>query len=284
MAQTERGSAPQTDFSSETPFWRSPCARQSALEKFRNCGWETAAPLGELDHRLLGDLAMYRGPVSGRESRYFISERSAAAVRSLRFIHHFAVNCTVWIGQPSLTAGDIASSAVEGSMLAVFGRRKRMFGVLAWALFAAVASAPARADTDTVVVHVDQAQLLKLPDRIATVVIGNPLIADATLQSGGILIVTGKGYGTTNLMALDRNGRVIMNKSVRVLGPSDIDLVVVYNGSERETYSCAPQCQPRIALGDSIHNPAGYFPDQQKNFYNRNVAVTSDRNKLVNSR
>jgi hypothetical protein len=127
-------------------------------------------------------------------------------------------------------------------MLAVFGRRKRLFGVLAWALFAAVASAPARADTDTVTIHVDQAQLLKLPDRVATVVIGNPLIADATLQSGGILVVTG-------------NGRVIMNKPVQVLGPSDPDLVVMYNGSERESYSCAQQCQPRITLGDS----AKYF-------------------------
>ena len=95
MAQTERGSASQVDFSSEEPFWRSPSARQSALEKFRNCSWKTAAPLGELDHRVLGDLAMYGGPVSGRESRYFISERSAAVARSLRFIHHFAVNCTV---------------------------------------------------------------------------------------------------------------------------------------------------------------------------------------------
>jgi hypothetical protein len=175
-------------------------------------------------------------------------------VRFLRFIHHFAVNCTGRNGQSSLTLGDIAS-ALEDSMLAVFGRRKRFFGVLAWALFAAVASAPARADTDMVIIHVDQAQLLKLPDRVATVVIGNPLIADATLQSGGILVVTGKGYGATNLMALDRNGRVIMNKPVQVLGPSDPDLVVMYNGSERESYSCAPQCQPRIALGDS----AKYF-------------------------
>ena len=134
-------------------------------------------------------------------------------------------------------------------MSAVFGRHRRLFGVLAWALFAAAVSSPARADTVTV--RVDQAHLLKLPDRVATIIIGNPLIADATLQSGGILVVTGKGYGATNLMALDRNGRVIMSKFVRVLGPSSRDLVVVYRGVERESYSCAPQCQPRITLGDS---------------------------------
>lgn len=134
-------------------------------------------------------------------------------------------------------------------MSGVCGRRRRLFGVLAWALLTVAVSAPARADTVTV--HVDQAHLLKLPDRVATIIIGNPLIADATLQNGGILVVTGKGYGATNLMALDRNGRVIMSKFVRVLGPSSRELVVVYRGVERETYSCAPQCQPRITLGDS---------------------------------
>jgi hypothetical protein len=154
-------------------------------------------------------------------------------------------------------------------MLAVFGRRRRFLGVLAWALFAAVVSAPAQADTVTL--HVDQAQLLKLPDQVATVVIGNPMIADATLQSGGILIVTGKGYGDTNLMALDRNGRVIMNTSVRVLGPTGGDLVVVYKGVARESYSCAPQCQPRITLGDSTA------------YFNGTLAQTGARNGSAQS-
>ena len=36
---------------------------------------------------------------------------------------------------------------------------------------------------------------MKLPTRVATIVIGNPLIADAALQAGGILVITGKGYG-----------------------------------------------------------------------------------------
>lgn len=134
-------------------------------------------------------------------------------------------------------------------MLAVFKRQRQLFGVLAWSLLAAVLSAPAQADT--VKVHVDQAQLVKVPDRVATVVIGNPMIADATLQSGGILVVTGRGYGATNLMALDRDGRVVLSDSVQVLGPSDPDLIVVYKGVARESYSCAPQCQPRATLGDS---------------------------------
>jgi hypothetical protein len=136
-------------------------------------------------------------------------------------------------------------------MLAVFGRRRRLFHVWAWTVvFAAtLGAAPTRADTLTV--SVDQAQVVKLPERIATIVVGNPLIADAALQSGSILVITGKSYGSTNLVALDRTGRVLMDKTVEVLGGSGSQQVVVYKGVERESYSCAPDCQRRITLGDS---------------------------------
>jgi Pilus formation protein N terminal region len=149
-------------------------------------------------------------------------------------------------------------------MSAVLGRRRRLFRVWAWTvIFAATLCAQAQADTITV--NVDQAQVLKLPEKVATVVIGNPLIADAALQSGGIMVVTGKGYGSTNLLALDRGGRVIMDKTIEVLGPTGQNLVVVYKGVERESYSCAPECKPRITLGDS------------QNFFNGALGQTSAR-------
>jgi hypothetical protein len=133
-------------------------------------------------------------------------------------------------------------------MSAVFGRHRRLLAILAWALFALAGAAAARADT--VKVNVDSAHLLKLPAGVATVVIGNPLIADATLQNGDILVVTGKGYGSTNLLALDGHGRVLMSKTVQVLGPTPDHLVVVYKGIKRETWSCVHECQPRNTLGD----------------------------------
>ncbi len=130
------------------------------------------------------------------------------------------------------------------------GRRRRLFGVWAWTIiFAATLSAATRAETVTV--SVDDARIMKMPDQVATIVIGNPLVADATLQAGGILVVTGKGFGSTNLLALDRTGRVVMDKTVKVVGPSSGDLVVVYKGVERESYACAPDCERRLTLGDS---------------------------------
>ena len=127
--------------------------------------------------------------------------------------------------------------------------RRKAFGLSAAALFIALAAQPASADS--ISVYVDQARLMKLPDRVSTIVIGNPLIADATLQAGGILVLTGKGYGSTNVLALDRTGRVLMDKTVTVMGASNADMVVVYRGVERESYSCAPDCERRITLGDS---------------------------------
>ena len=139
-------------------------------------------------------------------------------------------------------------------MSAVLDRRRRLIPVWAWTIiFAATLGAPAQADIMTV--NVDQAQVMKLPAKVATIVIGNPLIADAALQSGGVLVITGKGYGSTNLLALDRSGQVVMETTVQVLGASSSSLVVVYKGPERETYSCAPDCERRITLGDS----QGYF-------------------------
>jgi hypothetical protein len=131
-----------------------------------------------------------------------------------------------------------------------FGR-KRLLGLWAWTIiFGATLGAPS-AQADTVTLGIDQAQVMRLPGGVATIVIGNPLIADATLQSGGILVITGKGYGSTNMLALDAKGQIVMDKTVQVLSPSSSDLVVVYRGVERESYSCAPDCERRMTLGDS---------------------------------
>ena len=138
-------------------------------------------------------------------------------------------------------------------MMALSMRRRTWSGLsvsLAAALLAVTAAAtPARSDSEVLTVVLDEAKLVKLPDRLATLVIGNPLIADAALQAGGNIVLTGKGYGSTNLMALDRTGKVLMEKTILVRAPGNT--VVVYRGVERQTYSCTPNCDQRIMLGDS---------------------------------
>jgi Flp pilus assembly secretin CpaC len=133
----------------------------------------------------------------------------------------------------------------ESSMALVFGR---LMLALIFAFCAVAVIAPRPAPAAEMMVTLDQAAVIKLPEQVATIVIGNPVIADASLQSGGTMVVTGKGYGTTNIIALDRNGTVLMERLVTVRGPRDA--VVVYRGIERESYSCMPICQRRVTLGD----------------------------------
>jgi Flp pilus assembly secretin CpaC len=125
---------------------------------------------------------------------------------------------------------------------------------LLWLAAAAHLPQPALAAEESLGVVLDQATIMRLPDKVATIVVGNPLIADVTVQSGGLVVVTGKGYGSTNVIALDRAGAVLMERSIVVRGP-DAHTVAVFRGVERETYSCTPDCERRITLGDS----AAYF-------------------------
>ena len=125
--------------------------------------------------------------------------------------------------------------------------RSVALGLLLWPAMALAAPVPPI--PDSIAVSVDQAKLVKLPGKVATIVVGNPLIADVTLQPGGIIVVTGKGYGATNFIALDRAGEVLVDRVIQVEGPSE-QLVTVYRGVERESYSCMPICQRRVTLGD----------------------------------
>ncbi len=100
-----------------------------------------------------------------------------------------------------------------------------------------------------IVAPLDQATLFKLPERAVTVVIGNPLIADVAVQSGGVAVVTAKGYGVTNVVVLDRDGVVLAEKALVVTAPAG-HVVYVYRGPSRTTYSCDPDCSTRVNLGD----------------------------------
>jgi hypothetical protein len=134
---------------------------------------------------------------------------------------------------------------------------------LAMALF--LSAAAVRAD-DTIVVHLDEARVIKLPDRAATVVVGNPLIADLSVQSGGLAVITGKSYGATNFLIMDKSGAVLTEHTVEVQGPTD-KIVVVYRGINRATYSCTPECAARVTLADQTE----FFTDTLARMAARNA-------------
>jgi hypothetical protein len=106
------------------------------------------------------------------------------------------------------------------------------------------------AESDGVVdVFVDQAKISKIVKGTASMVIGNPAIADVTMLKGGnSMVVTGKGYGETNLIMVDEKGDVIEERTIRVQPSAAV--LVVQRGSARMSYSCRPHCMPSVQLGD----------------------------------
>jgi Flp pilus assembly secretin CpaC len=145
------------------------------------------------------------------------------------------------------------------------------------ALAAPAAAAPPPPAPEPVVVFVDQARILQLPDRAATVVVGNPLIADLSIQPGGLAVVTGKSYGATNFIVLDHNGAVLTEKTVEVEGPID-PTVVVYRAQSRQTYSCMPDCEPRITLGDTGKEDFDKETQLYSDYFARTINQAATRN------
>jgi hypothetical protein len=129
-----------------------------------------------------------------------------------------------------------------------------LVGRVLWKPLCAVALLLALADyagaADPLMIVLDQARVMRIPERTSTVVIGNPLIADISVQTGGVVVITGKGYGITNFLAMDQRGNVLLEQAIEVRGPAD-KVVSVYRGIDRETYSCTPYCERRITLGDT---------------------------------
>lgn len=87
--------------------------------------------------------------------------------------------------------------------------------------------------TDNIVVYLNHDRLVKLPLKVATIVIGNPLMADVSLLKNDLIVLTGKSAGTTNIIALDRWGAVLLDKTMRVQRADDDDDIVVFRGDER---------------------------------------------------
>ena len=94
---------------------------------------------------------------------------------------------------------------------------------LAVAFVLAFGASPARAETSMIAVTLDQAKIVKLPQGTATLIVGNPMIADVTmLKNSNSMIITGKGYGETNMVALGADGSIIYEEQMQVVSAKTV--------------------------------------------------------------
>lgn len=116
--------------------------------------------------------------------------------------------------------------------------------VSAASLVAAVIWLPGMAQADSsssIAVAMNQAKIIKLSRPASTVIIGNPDIADATVENSTTIVLTGQGFGRTNLVILDATGAPIFDERIAVT--RDQDVLRIYRRSLVETLSCEPFCE-----------------------------------------
>lgn len=144
--------------------------------------------------------------------------------------------------------------------------------VVSFVFAAAVLGAPASANDTVINVQVDRATIIRAPANTTMVVIGNPGIADVSVQKNGVMVVTGKSFGETNMIALNDKGEMISENWLRVRALARSSQITVYRAGEPETYSCTPDCQPTVTLGDS------------EKFFGRSGGQVGARNGFANAK
>jgi hypothetical protein len=143
-------------------------------------------------------------------------------------------------------------------------------GLILCLMAGAAAAAGQPEPLPVVTILVDNAKVIRLPEKTSTVIVGNPIIAEVTPQKNGVLVLTGKSFGSTNLIALDNAGAMIAETTIRVEASRD-STITVQRGLERESLSCTPNCQPSVQLGDSA------------NFFGATSSQADARRKLATS-
>lgn len=105
---------------------------------------------------------------------------------------------------------------------------------------------PAHA-SDGIQVVMNQAKIVRLTRPADTIVVGNPAIVDAAVQDPTTIVLTGKGFGVTNLVVLDQDGEPIVDEAMYVSRDTQKSLRV-YRRSQVNTLSCTPYCETAYEL------------------------------------
>ncbi|MFN3669976.1 MAG: pilus assembly protein N-terminal domain-containing protein [Brevundimonas sp.] len=121
---------------------------------------------------------------------------------------------------------------------------------LAFAALAAAAAlcAPAAgmAQSASLNVEIDQARRVQLRGPAGSVIVGNPAIADVTVVDSNTLYITGKGYGVTEIVAVDSIGRTVFQSQIVVTAGDGAGRVRVWRGGQATEMACATSCSPSM--------------------------------------
>lgn len=130
----------------------------------------------------------------------------------------------------------------------------RRFAALAVIFVALATMSPASSafaeDEGILRVYMNSARVLKLDRPVSKVIVGNAEVADATVADARTIVLTGRAYGTTNLVLLDADGNAIVDERILV-SIDESSTVRVFKSTARTVLSCTPNCEEHAQTGAS---------------------------------
>jgi Flp pilus assembly secretin CpaC len=110
---------------------------------------------------------------------------------------------------------------------------------------------PAQAGEDGLLkVFLNHAKVLKLDRPVSKVIVGNAKVADATVADSQTIVLTGKAFGTTNLVLLDADGNALLDDRILV-SIDEANTLRLFRQTARTVYTCTPACEEHQALDGS---------------------------------
>ena len=126
-------------------------------------------------------------------------------------------------------------------------------------------------------VDYEKTAAVKLDRPAKTVLVGNPLIADALLVNDKTIYVQGRMFGNTNVIAVDAEGAEILNTNVTV-GAPNLQQVTIYRGSQgQRNLACAPRCERTVTQGDREMIPMYDDADKKVDVTRKSADLSTDR-------
>lgn len=117
--------------------------------------------------------------------------------------------------------------------------------ITALAIAAIAPAGASAAQNDMMRVYMDHARVLKLDRPVSKVIIGNSDVADATVADSRTIVITGRSFGTTNLVILDQDGNAIVDERILV-SIDEGNTLRVYKQTSRTVLSCTPNCERHV--------------------------------------
>ena len=123
---------------------------------------------------------------------------------------------------------------------------KNMLKALAGLICAASAWPCSAIAANAIAVGVGQVMVVRSPEEIATLVVGDPAIADVVAEGANAVLVFGKKLGRTDLVLMGKD-HALLRRSPIVVGPvAGGDTIVVHrpagDGISDDAWVCAPFC------------------------------------------